>query len=67
MTGAFYSISIGLALALIAFIMEIFNSDFIEFLKWGKIKNACRKQLRCWGTRNKVASLRIEVQPRVDV
>jgi hypothetical protein len=64
MTGAFYGLSIGLALALIAFVLEIFNSDVIQHLKWRHIKKACRKRLRRWGTRNRVVPLRIEVRPR---
>jgi hypothetical protein len=67
MTGAFYGLCIGLALALISLVLEICNSDVIQHLKWRKIKKACRKRLRCWGTRNRVVPLRIEVRPRVVV
>jgi hypothetical protein len=66
MAGAFYCLGIGYFAALIAFLFEVFNHDFIQQLNWNTVARAIRRRIRRWAWRNRVAPHRIiQVQPGV--
>jgi hypothetical protein len=65
--GIFYCLGIGYALALMAFVLEIFYWDFMQRLKWNMVTAPIRRRFRSFSRRNRVAPHRIiQVQPRYE-